>query len=106
MIQRVSLRSKTNDRIAQTIPIRELSECHTKELIATRKLSQVTISAIPFDTRFKRIPRNEIHHLRKNISFDEHTGELRKFGSFTLSHSSRADAFFSNNGFDWELVGG
>jgi hypothetical protein len=54
--------------VAKTLPIGQLSEGHAKELIETRKTSNVVLPSIPVNAFVEFVFRKKAHHLRKNNS--------------------------------------
>jgi hypothetical protein len=54
--------------VAKTLPIGQLSKGHAKELIETRKTSNVVLPSIPVNTFVEFVFRKKAHQLGENNS--------------------------------------
>jgi hypothetical protein len=76
MVELLLAGAQTRLEVAQTLPLRQLSEGHTKELVATREAPHTAITTVTRNASIKGIPRCEIHDLREHRATGMH-GPLR-----------------------------
>jgi hypothetical protein len=71
------MRTKTGFDVAQALPISELCESHTAELVRTAEIANPVIPAVTLDDATEPLPRKMIHQLGEHQFANVHTCLLR-----------------------------
>jgi len=66
MVEPGRLRAQTRFDIAQALPIGQLREGKTQELVQATEATNVEVAPILPDQMTKGVPRRELHHLREH----------------------------------------
>jgi hypothetical protein len=72
VIQLSVMHRQTDLDVAETLSIRELSECHRQKLLPTSELSNAMVSVITFDTSPEFVVRDVFNDLSENGSTAVH----------------------------------